>query len=262
MKTVKSVRGFTLVEMLLVVALITLIIAMLLPALGNAKYQARLTLCQARLKQIGSGVLSYAVGSQRLYPVRQGPKHGWKPNQLSGGGVDDRDILSPFLSINSLFNCPLTGWVDFENTPVSISNTASYQLWAGYGYLPAGERPMRRLGGRLTWNGNEFSVLASDRDVVHAGGTWVHGSHPDKSGVTYDEVLDQRQDTHFGGGTYTFSRWQSHTTNQRGLIDMNWLYDDGSVIGLTDVDTYDARMIPVPEFSHGNMWAITFIPEE
>ena len=258
----KSMRAFTLIEMLVVVSIIVLLIAMLLPSLGKAKYNAQLTLCQTRLKQVGASAIHYAINSSRFYPQRRGPSRGWKPNQLAGSGVDDRPVIEEFISINALLNCPLTGWVDFEGSPGTIPITASYHLWAGFGYNSGGERPMRRMGSRMTWDGHEFSVLASDRDVVHQGGTWVHGSHPDRKRVMYDEVLGPGPDSHFGGGTYTFSRWQSHVTHERSDIDMNFAYDDGSVKQLGNLKVYDPRMVPVPEFAHGSMWAITFLPKE
>ena len=48
-----GVRAFTLVELLVVVAIISALAAIMLPSLRNARYQARRVKCQANLKQIG-----------------------------------------------------------------------------------------------------------------------------------------------------------------------------------------------------------------
>lgn len=54
-------RAFTLVELLTVVAIVALLLALLLPALGQAKEQARVAVCVSNLRQIVTGVASYAA---------------------------------------------------------------------------------------------------------------------------------------------------------------------------------------------------------
>jgi prepilin-type N-terminal cleavage/methylation domain-containing protein len=46
-------RGFTLVELLVVIALIGVLVAMLLPAINAARERGRQTDCQTRMQQIG-----------------------------------------------------------------------------------------------------------------------------------------------------------------------------------------------------------------
>jgi prepilin-type N-terminal cleavage/methylation domain-containing protein/prepilin-type processing-associated H-X9-DG protein len=60
MKRIQTTRGaFTLVEMIVVVAIIALLAAILLPALGRARQKARQATCQNNLKQIFVALKSY-----------------------------------------------------------------------------------------------------------------------------------------------------------------------------------------------------------
>jgi prepilin-type N-terminal cleavage/methylation domain-containing protein len=63
-------RGFTIVELLVVITIIGILMAMLFPALNTARTAARRVQCLNRQKQVGQGIITYST-LKDLYP-------GWR----------------------------------------------------------------------------------------------------------------------------------------------------------------------------------------
>lgn len=64
----KSLNGFTLVELLVVISIISLLIALLLPALAMAKQDANSISCSARLRSMGQLTAEYAQTYRGMLP--------------------------------------------------------------------------------------------------------------------------------------------------------------------------------------------------
>src|SRR5690348_8392704 len=66
-------RGFTLVEIILVIVVVAMLIAVLVPSLAGARTRARTMLCGARLQQLGVATGAYLNDFGNALPQRRGP---------------------------------------------------------------------------------------------------------------------------------------------------------------------------------------------
>ncbi len=69
METKKRKDGFTLIELLVVVAIIAVLLALLLPAFTEARNNAKKTLCQSNLRQLGFGYAQYTGDHNGQLPL-------------------------------------------------------------------------------------------------------------------------------------------------------------------------------------------------
>lgn len=68
-RAIEVQHGFTLVELLVVVAIIGLLMGILLPALGRAREVAMQTSCASQIRQLGVALTSFADGHNNRYPI-------------------------------------------------------------------------------------------------------------------------------------------------------------------------------------------------
>jgi len=65
----QSRRGFTLLELLTAIAVVTALVALITPAVGRVRDQAKLTVCQAHLHNLDVGLKMYAYEHHSALPV-------------------------------------------------------------------------------------------------------------------------------------------------------------------------------------------------
>ncbi len=64
----KRARGFTLIELMIVIAIIAILIGLMAPNFMRARSQAQVTACQSNLKTIATSVEQYSADYQSRYP--------------------------------------------------------------------------------------------------------------------------------------------------------------------------------------------------
>jgi prepilin-type processing-associated H-X9-DG protein/prepilin-type N-terminal cleavage/methylation domain-containing protein len=121
-----KLSAFSLIELLVVVAIIGIIAGLLLPALGRAKQSARQVQCLNRMRQIGFAIRLYAEDNGDLFPRSQHSAftHGQLPwgraiaSQLSHHPLAWTNLLK------TLYRCP----EDRRDTPWSYGQNVYFEL--------------------------------------------------------------------------------------------------------------------------------------
>src|SRR5262245_29539986 len=80
--------GFTLTEILIVVAVITILVGLIIPAVSKAKGAALRTRCAGNLRQIGQALVLYAADNDNQVPPG--------PNPMSDHGISSQRFSSGF----------------------------------------------------------------------------------------------------------------------------------------------------------------------
>lgn len=106
--TVKKSSGFTLVELLVVIAIIAVLVGLLMPAVQSARESARRSACANNIKQLGLALHQYAASNGRL-PF--GDNYVSGPNAPSAvgslNGVTERTWmieLLPFIEMRNVYD--------------------------------------------------------------------------------------------------------------------------------------------------------------
>lgn len=139
-KSAKRIAGFTIIELLVVVSIISLLIAILLPSLRQAREAALNAQCLARLRSLGVMVTLYTMDHRDYMPMSSGYKpgdtHHSNDNNAPAWYVYFRDNMG--LPPEALF-CPSAGagnriWEANTNQFTVLSGHTGPHRWWGIDY--------------------------------------------------------------------------------------------------------------------------------
>ena len=144
--------AFTLIEMLVVIAIISILAAFMFPALSKARKMAQRSSCMANLKQIGYAMKMYLGDHDNFFPPVT--KANWV--NLGFGWISETFYL-PYLNSYDVFRCPaqkkdMRGIAGIGQRFAFATNTSQ---WATYEY-----------NNGLSWDNTNTPKTALSRNVT------------------------------------------------------------------------------------------------
>ena len=170
-------RGFSLVELLVVIGIIALLIGLLLPALGKAREQSRRTACLANLRTLGQALYRYANAHKDRLP-NGNPRGTWVD---FNGSNQVMVAFAAEVNAAGVFHCPS----DRDDPPQRIvtaqheqpdSARGSYEFYSLY-FAPEYGPFLTKLKGRapLTWDLDGGSLDTTRvQNHAHKGGNVLY----------------------------------------------------------------------------------------
>ena len=176
----KGKRGFTIIELLVVVAIIAILAALLFPVFARAKAKGKQTACLHNMKQIGTAFALYMSDTDDLFPNGVDAVDKWQPsiwdpepefqNQIGQMPLLN-DLLQPYIKNREIFRSPADGGLKVLDDRPWLPLPASPTMFGKYGssYFYRTELTFRRIYHSSLPKPAESNMMETASGAWHAG---------------------------------------------------------------------------------------------
>jgi prepilin-type N-terminal cleavage/methylation domain-containing protein/prepilin-type processing-associated H-X9-DG protein len=201
-------RAFTLIEMLVVIAIVAVLAALLFPVFSRAKEAAKKSSCLSNLHQLGTAAALYMGDADDRFPLGHAPVGDPLQDFTEGGDYESHqiDLLRPYVKNRKdegVWRCPGDDTKLYES---DREMRVSYSVNAWFEYGASGtvvERPAEKV----------YNHESPDDDHCH---WWMlgrrSGSDPylPLEAVPADKLAEQFAPLrHNGGSNFLFADWHA-----------------------------------------------------
>jgi prepilin-type N-terminal cleavage/methylation domain-containing protein len=264
-------KGFTLVELLVVVAIVAVLLAMLTPSLAGARYITKHAVCGTNIRQIIVGLNTYATENGAYYPSNgynsdTGEKmHRTFPSRLyrlKGGAYkyrgDLRPLLEPYLGEGGMrvMMCPFANDVSrpgeqwgTDRYGMTQAKDRIWHYWRGgdaQGILPyqlhfdwTADPHWANIVKTVRMKLDEPLETAPGGVSGNSSGEWrtlVNDFHGRDGGLHTPPGAD----AYWNGAHFSLpGHWQGHQYYDTDQMGLNYGAEDGSVLSLPKLDWFN-----------------------
>ena len=196
-------RGFSLVELLAVIAILSLLVMILAPSLHRAKEMTRAVVCASNQRQMGLAFQVYVKNSDRFFPFYRSDE---KPGAATTG--DDLQYhwferLRRAIGGDSRVPTTFEAWLcPSDDTPGYDADNLSY----GYNYTHLGDWPPRVIARHDAVREPWATIVTADSDEKVTGiGRWGSVISPPDYSLGFIYPVGPR---HRGDGIVLFADWR------------------------------------------------------
>jgi prepilin-type processing-associated H-X9-DG protein/prepilin-type N-terminal cleavage/methylation domain-containing protein len=193
----KKIAAFTLIELMVVIAIICILMAFALPSFRTVLENSRTAKCAGNLKQIGAATFLYAADHNGYFPVSTGESMSWGVPSGTTGQLSWMEQLGPYLGnppnpqnggAPTVFTCPSSSY----NVQFPADKYFSYfnGAHAAYSYATTNGVPATNTGETYAVR---RTLIAHGSEQILSGDitNWPSGSgatNPDKCDFTTNPI--------------------------------------------------------------------------